>query len=435
MTAQASERRYCVIGAGYSGNGIAKALSDAGIPYDQIERNSYIGGNWADGVYDSTHIISSRDSTQYGDFPMPRGYPDFPSREQVVDYLNAYVDHFGLRERIEFDTEVLRCEPLDEQGLAGWRVELQLPDGETEVRHYAGVIVANGHHWDKRYPDYPGEFAGREIHSKDYKRTGDFEGERILVVGGGNSACDIAVEAAQAFGAADVSMRRGYWFLPKSFLGVPLAEWDRPWVPLTAQRQIVKLAARATFGRYERYGLERPDHRPFDRHPTVNSQLLYFLRHGRVRPRPDIARLDGRAVHFTDGTSSEYDTIVWATGFNVSFPFLDRELFEWENGIPKRVGSMLVPGTANLYIFGLLQPRGGAGPLITAGAAVAADIIRLQERLNHPVADDLGRLRPASAKMLAGVSETMREIRMARQVLRGIEYVARLRGQTVSEAR
>ena len=78
-----SERRHCIIGAGYAGNGVAKALKDAGIPYDQIERNEYVGGNWADSVYDSTHIISSRDSTEYGDYPMPRDYPDFPSREQV----------------------------------------------------------------------------------------------------------------------------------------------------------------------------------------------------------------------------------------------------------------------------------------------------------------------------------------------------------------
>jgi hypothetical protein len=426
-------RRHCVIGAGYAGNGVAKALKDAGIPYDHLERNSYIGGNWADGVYDSTHIISSRDSTEYGDFPMPRHYPDFPSREQVVDYLNSYVDHFDLRDTIEFDTEVVRCEPLDERGLTGWRVDIRLPDGATAVRHYAGVIVANGHHWDRRYPDYPGEFSGKQIHSKDYKRPDDLEGERTLVVGGGNSACDIAVEAASTFGAADISMRRGYWFLPKSFLGVPLAEWDRPWIPVPVQRQVVKLAARASFGRYERYGLRHPDHRPFDKHPTVNSQLLYHLRHGRVRPRPDIERLDGTTVHFADGTAFDYDTIVWATGFNISFPFLDPALFEWRDGVPVRVGSLFAPGLANLYIFGLQQPRGGAGPLITAGAEMLARLTEAQAHLDHPLGDDFGRLRPPNARMLTGVSETMREIRRARVALRVIEGLARLRGRALDE--
>jgi hypothetical protein len=429
-----SHRRYCIIGAGYAGNGVAKALADAGIPYDQFERNEYIGGNWADGVYDSTHIISSRDTTQYDDFPMPRHYPDFPSREQVVTYLNDYVDHFGLRERIEFGTEVVEVRPLDRRGLSGWRVEIRpaaAPEGPTEVRHYAGVIVANGHHWDKRYPDYPGEFTGKTVHSKDYKRSADFAGDRILIVGGGNSACDIAVEAAQIFGAAEISMRRGYWFLPKSFLGIPLAEWDRPWIPVAVQRRMVKLTARATFGSYRRYGLPEPDHRPFDRHPTVNSQLLYFLRHGRVRPRPDIERLDGPTVHFVDGSAAEYDTIVWATGFHATFPFLDRGLFEWRDGYPARVGGVLAPGIANLYVFGLLQPRGGAGPLITAGAEIVARMVRIQERLDHPLADDLARLKPPSARMLVGVSETMREIRLGRLALAAIERVARLRGRTL----
>jgi hypothetical protein len=424
-----SERRHCIIGAGYAGNGVAKAFADAGIPYDQLERNDHIGGNWADGVYDSTHIISSRDSTQYADFPMPRDYPDFPSREQVLAYLNAYVDRFGLRERIEFGAEVARCEPLDSRGISGWRVEL----ASGEVRHYAGVVVANGHHWDKRFPSYPGEFAGKEIHSKDYKRPADFEGERILVVGGGNSACDVAVEAAAVLGRAEISVRRGYWFLPKSFLGIPLAEWDRPWIPVSVQRRLAKLAARATFGSYERYGLPEPDHRPFDRHPTVNSQLLYALRHGRVRPRPDIERLDGRTVHFVDGSSADYNTIVWATGFNVSFPFLDRGLFEWENGIPKRVAGLLAPGIANLYVFGVLQPRGGAGPLITRGAELLAEMARAQERLDHPLADDLAPLDPPSAEILVGVSETSRRIALGRRAVRALTAINRVRGRTLAE--
>jgi cation diffusion facilitator CzcD-associated flavoprotein CzcO len=424
-----TDRRYCIIGAGYAGNGAAKALADAGIPYDQLERNDYIGGNWADGVYDSTHIISSRDTTEYGDYPMPRDYPAFPSREQVLAYLNDYVDHFDLRERIEFGQGVIDIRPLDSNGLGGWRVEL----ASGEVRHYAGVIVANGHHWDRRYPDYPGTFSGKQIHSKDYRRTSDLDGDRILVVGGGNSACDIAVEAAQGLGHAEISLRRGYWFLPKSFLGVPLAEMDRPWLPLWAQRGLAKIAARATFGDYGRYGLPEPDHRPFDCHPTVNSQLLYALRHGRVRPRPDIDRLDAHTVHFVDGTHAEYDTIVWATGFHASFPFLDRRLFEWRNGYPVRVGSLMAPGLANLYVFGLLQPRGGAGPLITAGAEALARIIQAQEHLDHPIGDDISRLRPPSARMLVGVSETMRQIKAGQALLPALLWVAKLQGRSLDE--
>ena len=421
------ERRYCIIGAGYAGNGFAKALNDAGIPYDQLEMTDHIGGNWAHGVYDSTHIISSRDSTEYGDYPMPRSFPDFPSREQVLAYLNDYVDHFGLRERIEFGTEVVRCEPLDERGLSGWRVELR----SGEVRHYAGVIISNGHHWDRRFPDYPGRFSGKTIHSKDYRRVSDLEGERVLVVGGGNSACDIAVEAANEFGRAEISMRRGYWFLPKTVAGIPMAEIDRPWIPVWAQRLGVRLIVRLVFGSYRRYGLPMPDHKPFAKHPTVNSQLLNALRHGRVRPRPDIERLDGCRVHFVDGSSAEFDTIVWATGFNITFPFLDPGLLDWRNGVPVRVGGVLVPGIANLYIFGLLQPRGGAGPLITAGAGLLARFVKAQERLDHPLADDLGHFERPSSRMLVGVSETSRRIKAGHRFLPLLLAANRRRGRVL----
>jgi Flavin-binding monooxygenase-like len=191
---------------------------------------------------------------------------------------------------------------------------------------------------------------------------------------------------------------------------------------------------RIVYGRYERYGLSRPDHRLFDKHPTVNSQLLYALRHGRVQARPDIARLEGRTVHFVDGRSGDYDTIVWATGFHVSFPFLERNLFEWRGGAPVRVAGMLPPGVANLFAYGVMQPRGGAGPLITASARLLAEMVQAQERLDHPLADDLARLEAPSARMLVGVSETMRRIAVGRRVLRGILVANRLAGHTVQPA-
>jgi hypothetical protein len=424
-----TSRRYCVIGAGYAGNGVAKAFKDAGIAYDHIERNDAIGGNWYDGVYDSTHIISSRDTTGYGDFPMPASYPDFPSRDQMLDYLNAYADHFGLRDQIEFGTEVVRVEPLDENGIGGWAVEL----AGGEVRHYAGVVVANGHHWQKRFPSYPGAFAGREVHSKDYKRPADLEGERVLVVGVGNSGCDIAVEAAKSFGHATISMRRGNWFLPKTLFGVPVAELDRRWAPTWAQRRFLKAALRVSIGPYKRYGLPEPGYELFEKHPIVNSQLLYQLRHGIVSPKPDIERFEGRTVHFVDGTSADYDTIVYATGFDVCFPFLDHDLFEWQDGAPVRAGGFMAPRLANLYLFGLAQPRGGAGPLITAGAELLAELVRLQEHLPHPLADDFAKLRKPDARMLYGVHELFRHIKRGRFGANVIARRAKRKGRWLEE--
>jgi hypothetical protein len=415
-----TRNRICIVGAGFTGLGAAKAFRDAGIEYDHLEADDAIGGNWYHGVYDSTHIISSRDGTGYGDFPMPSDYPDFPSRDQMLAYLNSFADEFGLRDRIEFETEVTNVEPLSPHGMSGWRVTL----ATGEEREYEGVVVANGHHWATRIPNYPGEFAGKSFHSKDYRRPSDFDGNRILVVGAGNSACDIAVEAAREGLETYISIRRGTHFLPKTIFGIPTDRFDRWWLPVPVQKRFMQVLLRIAVGSNERYGVPKPEHDLFDRHPTVNSQLLYDLRHGRLTPKPDVERLDGKTVHFVDGTSIEADTIVWGTGFDVSFPFLDDDLFEWDGRYPKLAG-MMPPGIANLYVFGLGQPRGGAGPLITAASRLLARMVLAQRDLDRPLASYLGRLRKPEARELFGVSEMMRQIKAGEKVVQLIHWRAR----------
>lgn len=424
MTISAPQR-FCIIGAGYTGIALARAFKQAGIPYDHFEATGAVGGNWSHGVYDSTHLISSSKSTQYPEYPMPAHYPTFPSAAQMLAYLNDYTDHFGLRERIEFDTEVVDVRPLDRTGMAGWRVTLST----GEVRDYAGVGVANGHYWERNIPSHPGTFTGRQLHSKDYKRPADFgDGGRVLVVGGGNSASDLAVEAAATFGHADLSMRSGYWFIPKTIFGIPASEWDRVWLPMSVQRLGFKVLLRLSYGKYERYGLERPNHKLFTKDVTVNSSLPYALLHGKVRPRKQIARFDGHTVHFVDGTSGEYDTIVWATGFRTRFPFLDESMFVWENGQPLLIDHLAVPRYANLYIFGLVAPRSGAGKIISAGADFVAEAAVAQRLFPIPLSDLLARRRPARSSILAGSAEILGRIKLTRRALRGYARRARLLG-------
>ncbi len=121
MTATAAP--HLVIGAGYAGLGVARALRADGIDVEVVERNDEVGGNWLNGVYNSTHIISSRDTTGYAEFPMPRSYPDFPSRDQMLAYLRSYAEAFSIRELIRFGTEVTRVVPASADGLAGWDVD------------------------------------------------------------------------------------------------------------------------------------------------------------------------------------------------------------------------------------------------------------------------------------------------------------------------
>lgn len=424
MTITASGR-YCIIGAGYAGNGIARAFRQAGIAYDHFEATGAIGGNWSHGVYDSTHLISSKKSTQYVEYPMPGDYPTFPNCDQMLRYLNDYVDHFRLRENIEFGCAVVQVRPLDRTGLAGWSVRLASGD----VRTYAGVVVANGHHWQRHIPSYPGVFSGRQLHSKDYKRPADLgEGGRVLVVGAGNSASDLAVEAATTFGRADISMRGGYWFIPKTMFGIPSSELDRVWVPQAVQRPILKLLLRLSYGSYQRYGLERPDHELFTKDVTVNSSLMYALLHGTVARRVEISRLDGATVHFVDGSAREYDTIVWATGYRTRFPFLDESLFVWENNNPLLIEHLLVPRYANIYLWGLVAPRSGAGRIISHGADFVAEIVDMQRLFPIPLSDLVATRVPARSSMLAGSAEILHRIKMLRRSLRWYARLGRLIG-------
>lgn len=406
--------RYCIIGAGYAGLAAAKGFTDAGLDYDQFEAGDQVGGNWLNGVYDSTTMISSKDATAYEDLPMPTDYPMFPSRAQMLAYLQGYATHFGLDRRIRLNTLVEAVTPLDANGMSGWRVRL----AGGEEREYAGVVVANGHYWKVNIPDYPGEFTGKQLHSKHYKNPGDVEGTRVLVVGGGNSGCDLAVESANTFGSADLSMRSGYWFLPKTMWGVPISALDIFYQPLWIQRLAMRAALRMTVGCYERYGLPKPNHALFDKDVTVNSTMMYAVQHGRVRPRPEISHYEGKRVHFVDGSSDEFDTILWATGFHTDFPFLDRDLFTWEKGQPVLLARVLPPGLANLYLWGNVAPRAGVGRTLTRGGRLLAELVLAQQAIDRPLADVAATVVRPRSSMLSGQGELLLLIGAMRRLLR-----------------
>lgn len=404
--------KFLVVGAGPVGLATAKAFVDAGIPYDQIDADTDVGGNWKHGVYRSAHIISSKRTTEYADFPMPADYPDFPSREQMLAYLNAYAAAFNLRENIEFNKKVVMIAPRADD-----LHEAEFADGEKRV--YKGVAVASGHHWRKRFPVYEGEFAGEYFHSKDYKSPEQLAGKRVLVIGGGNSACDVASEAARVGQSCDLSLRRGYWFLPKTLFGKPTAESVLKYFPVSVQRFFMKAALRVVLGKYEDYGLPPPDHKIFEKHPTLNSELLHYLKHGRIKPRPDIKRYEGKTVHFADGASSEYDAVVCGTGFDISFPFLPAGTVEVKNGNLALVyAGCALEHYKNLYILGTTQPRYGFGPLVTPASQMLARIIRLQDEMELPIGFVMKEsgLKPPDSHLIDPIS-ALRQMRIAKYTL------------------
>ncbi|MFK7927793.1 MAG: flavin-containing monooxygenase, partial [Myxococcota bacterium] len=233
-----STERICIIGAGPVGLAVAKALGESGVAYTHLEATDHVGGNWAHGVYETAHIISSRKTTEYPDWPMPAHWPNFPSAQQMKAYYEDFAAAHSLGQHIRFTARVTAVRPDG----SGWSVECE----GAEPEHYRGVVVCNGHHWDRVLPEWASDFSGTVLHSKDYKRPDQLRGQRVLVVGGGNSGCDLVSEAARVASGADWSLRRGYHFLPKTLLGVPTVELMTPWMPVAVQRIVLSLAVRLT---------------------------------------------------------------------------------------------------------------------------------------------------------------------------------------------
>ena len=392
---------YCIIGAGSSGLAAAKNLKRHGIPCEVLEAEDDVGGNWYYGkphssVYRSTHLISSKPLTEYTDFPMPASYPDYPSQQQVWEYLRSYARAFGLYEHIQFHALVERVEPAD----SFWQVTLA--NGET--RRYRGVIIANGHNWDPKYPDYAGHFAGVTLHSAHYKTPAVLRDQRVLVVGAGNSGCDIAVESAQNAAATFHSVRRGYYYVPKYFLGKPADQVGeislRLRLPLPLRRMLNGLLLRLVAGTPQAYGLPRPDHKLFETHPIVNSQMLYYLGHGAIVHKPEVRELRGRHVLFQDGSEEQIDVLIYATGFKLTFPFIAREHLNWNGARPQLYLNVFHPEYDHLFVAGLIQPDSGQFGLVDYQTQLIAKFIHAQHhRLKQ--ADQFRRLKSGAQPNLS----------------------------------
>jgi flavin-binding monooxygenase-like protein len=353
----------CVIGAGVSGLTACKALADFGVPHTGFEASDEVGGNWyfrnpngVSSAYRSLHIDISKPSISFRDFPMPDRYPDYPHHTHIFEWLRDYADAFNLREAIRFNTRVQHAE----RGPGGgWLITLE--DGEQQS--FDALLVCNGHHWDPRFPEYPGRFDGEQLHSHDYIDPStplELQGKRVLVVGIGNSAVDIVSELARKTMCETVflSTRSGAYVIPKYIFGKPADQVVKtnPRLPVGLQRRVARVLPRIFSGRMEDFGLPTPNHRFLDAHPTVSNELLGRLGAGDAVAKGDVAELMGDRVRFADGSVEELDVIIYATGYKVSFPFFDPGFVSApENALPlyKR---MLKPGIDDLAFIGLGQP-------------------------------------------------------------------------------
>lgn len=358
----------CVIGAGPGGLAAGVELRQAGVDFLILEQARGIGGIWdisraETPIYHTTHFISSAAVSGFDGFAMPSHYPDYPRHGLVLQYLTEYADHFGVRPFVRSGVRVERATPRgDGQGFA-----LETSSGPMSCE---AVILAVGHNWKPVLPGWASQWRGELIHSLSYRSSELLRGRKVLIIGGGNSAFDIACDSAGVAHHTWLSLRRGYHLLPKHIGGVPTDQLESSRRRGAVDVHAVEKMLRTLYGPYSRYGLPTPDHRVFESNPVVNTQILHWITHGDVTPVPDVARVAGGTVHLTDGSIVEPDLIVCATGFSVTPPAPASPRVE------DLCGLMISRTHRDLFVIGLFETDGAAFPLLSLQAKVVAALLR-----------------------------------------------------------
>jgi dimethylaniline monooxygenase (N-oxide forming) len=381
--------KVCIIGAGSSGIAAVKALRDRGIPFDCFEKSDRVGGNWVFGnkngmsaAYRDLFINVSRERMQYADYPMPSSIPDFPHHTHIARYFEDYIDHFDLRDAIQFETGVRQATRRDD---GVW--EITLDTGET--RTYDALLVANGHHWDQRWPEpaFPGseDFQGVQMHAHTYVDNSIFAEKDVVVLGIGNSAMDISVESSYVARNTYLAARQGAWIIPKYVFGRPVDQLPQnPRIPFKIRQRMIHQVVKTTTGNPERFGLPKPNHKFGEAHPTVSGRILDRIAHGTIEPKPNIARLDGEQVHFVDGSAVHADVVVYCTGYKITFPFFDEDFISAPDNHIELFQRVFHPRVDNVFFIGLLQPLGAIMPLAEAQSAWVGDYLRGEYALPDP---------------------------------------------------
>jgi hypothetical protein len=356
--------QVALIGAGPSGLAGARCLQKHGIAFQGFEAHDDVGGLWNMGnprstVYESAHLISSKRMTEFSEFPMPEDAADYPSHRELLDYFRSFAERFGLRQHFRFGVRVRHVEPVSDAPDTRWRVTVETADGQTETAEYKGVVIANGTLSEPNMPSFEGSFSGELLHTSAYKSADLFKGKRVLIVGAGNSGCDIAVDAVHHASSIDISVRRGYYFVPKYVFGKPADTLGGkrplpPWIKQKVDSTILKWFT----GDPVRFGFPKPAYKMYESHPVVNSLILYHIGHGDVKVRADVARFDGHTVHFKDGSAGDYDLILAATGYKLHYPFLDRALLNWKGMAPSLYLNIFAPRFDRLAVLGMVEASG-----------------------------------------------------------------------------
>lgn len=359
----AAQRTVAVIGAGAAGLCAAKHLLAKGLQVVVFEIGSKVGGLWVyendnglSPAYQSLHVNSENKVTAYQDFPFPESAPLYPDHTQMAQYLEAYADRFALRPHIRFRSRVTAVRAVEGAPGSGWMVTLD----DAEPQFFDAVVVASGHQGVPRHPPFAQDFAGDYLHSHRYRVPDPFKGKNVLVVGVGNSACDIAADICTVTASTTMAARSPVLLMPRMFLGVPtarvLGKIEKPWMPWAIRRRVRELVARLAHGRMEQWGFVTPKTRT---HPAGHHLLIGHFIWNRIKAMPGVASVRGHEVTFSDGSVRHFDTMIAATGYQVHLPFLDAETSPVRGRWLELYHQVVRPGVAGLYFMGFFNVSGG----------------------------------------------------------------------------
>lgn len=365
-----------IVGAGPAGLAAARALQARGREFLIVDGGQTIADSWRR-HYDRLHLHTVRGESHLPDRPMPDHWPRYVSRDQVVEYLEAYTRHFGLEPML--GCRVTCIEP----GEAGWRATLATGD-TLDARH---VIVATGTNRVPVEPDWPGraETALQVTHSRAYKNADPFAGARVLVVGMGNTGAEIALDLSEHGVAATISVRGTVNVIRRDVLGLPvqLTALRLQRLPTALAAPIGRLLQSITVGSLRRWGLERPPHSPLmqlrttGKTPVIDIGTIEAIKRGRISVRPAIRRFHGREVEFVDGRIDPFDHVILATGYR---PDLESLVPAAAGMLDQRGFPHAIRGTgtlSGLYFLGF-NPYDAGGVLRT----IRHDAVRIADYLD-----------------------------------------------------
>ncbi|MBK7951023.1 MAG: NAD(P)-binding domain-containing protein [Deltaproteobacteria bacterium] len=398
--------KVAVIGAGPSGLTTLKTLREAGLDARGFEAGPRVGGQWVldnpsgtSAAYRSLRTNTNPAMSRFTDFAFPADYPDYPSHEQMADWLARYAAHFGLADHIALETRVERVEPEPDGGF------LVAASGRAQER-FDAVVAATGNLWDPIRPSTPGSFDGPILHSKDYRDPTtpvDLRGRRVLVVGLGNSGCEIAAELSREARVL-LSARSGNFIFPRLAPGRPAP--PHPSEPIPALFRLLPVRIRdalfakifpralarmtSALPRPESVGLPPAPSDPFQKRAIVNDEILRLLAEGRVTARPGLRAYHGREVEFEDGSREAIDAVVLATGYRFSLPYLAPEVLGVADPMDLRLyRGILHPRHPRLFVVGVMRVFCSIWPMAEQQAKWVA--ARLLDRFPLPSPRELER--------------------------------------------